>query len=133
VDRLLRRSVVDLAQQVDDALGALAQARGQEEAARLALNLAQDDVRDAQARVAEARAALFKEHPDLVGDSQPTNNQEPTVHPRPDSLLPGQDPSKFEVVEVDDSDDPRFTAGFSTTPTDDGADLPPIDFVEHEE
>lgn len=142
--RLLGRSVVDLAQEVDDALGALAQAQGQEAACQEALRLAQQDVAAAHAKVRAAREALFTEHPHLRGD---TDTQPPTTrssggiegaidvaHPDPTNpaLLPGQDPSKFEVVEVDDADDARFTAGVSTVPTGDDEPLPPIVWEEHE-
>lgn len=134
------RSVVDLAQNVDDALGRLAQARGLEAQASDALRLAQADVRKAEADVAAARDALFAEHPDLSPTPRPTivnhNGENPVAQPSPDNpaLLPGQDPSKFEVVEVDDANDPRFTAGagVSPIPTGDGEPLPPVEWEEHD-
>lgn len=141
VNRVLGRSVVDLAQAVDDALNELAQAKGQQAACQQALTLADEDVAAAEAKVRAARDALFEEHPHLVV-TQPQQPQVPTSapthggpvkHPDPSALLPGQDPSKFEVVEVDDSDDPRFTAGFSPVSPSDDEDLPPVVWTEHEE
>lgn len=143
VNRVLGRSVVDLAQQVDEALGALAHAKGQQAACQEALRLANEDVAAAEAKVRAARQALFDEHPDLLGDTPPAH-QPPVssggiegamdvAHPDPSLLLPGQDPSKFEVVEVDDANDPRFTAGFSPVPVGDDDDLPPVEWTEHEE
>lgn len=142
VNRMLGRSVVDLAQEVDDALGALAHAKGQQAACQQALALANEDVAAAEAKVRAARQALFDEHPDLLGDATPP--QPPVssggivgaidvAHPDPSALLPGQDPSKFEVVEVDDANDPRFTAGFSPVSASDDEDLPPIEWTEHDE
>lgn len=138
MSRLLGRSVRDLAEEVDVALGKLAQARGLQEVARNALLLADDDVREAEQAVSAARDALFREHPELGVTTSPTvtTTSGGDVHPSPDNpaLLPGQDPSKFEMVEVDDADDPRFTAGAGAVAVDprDDADLPPIVWGEHD-
>lgn len=138
MDRILGRSVVDLAGAVDDALGRLAQARGLQEAARHALALADDDVRDAQQAVESARDALFEEHPDLrpqgVTVAQPTQHTGPVVPAPLSGDIEGTlDPSKFEAVEVDDSDDPRYTAGASVVSASESDELPPIVWGEHDE
>lgn len=142
MSRLLGRSVRDLAEEVDNALGRLASARGLEAVAQDTLRLAQADVAKAEAEVAAARDALFEEHPDLrpstwspVSDFQP---QEASVSATPAPLsgdLEGHlDPSKFEAIEVDDSDDPRWTSGAApvVSPSEDD-DLPPIVWGEHDE
>lgn len=133
MNRLLGRSVVDLAQAVDEALGELAQAQGQEAACQEALRLAQQDVAAAQAKVRAARDALFEEHPRLAGTDVPKQQEEIDVHhPRADQIGPATDPSKFEVVEVDDDNDPRYTAGFSPVSPRDDVDLPPVEWEEHD-
>lgn len=133
VARLMGRSVVDLAGEVDAALGRLAQARGLEAQATEALLLAQHDVARAQEEVAAARDALFDEHPDLrpqgVVVAPRQNGKTSMAHPHP---TPG--PAwESEPVEVDDADDPRFTAGASVVPVSDTEPLPPIVWGEHED
>lgn len=108
----LWRSVRDLAEEVDDALGRLALAKGQEAAAQEALDLAKKDVAEAEQEVARARDALFSEHPELARDAAPT-----------------PPPADTEVVEVDDENDPRFTSGIVVSPDE---DLPPIEWNEHD-
>lgn len=122
MSRLLGRSVKDLAEEVDVALGRLAQARGHREACQLALNLADDDVREAMVAVETARDALFQEHPDLAGGSVSSS---PVTEP-----LVSDD--GYEIVEVDDDNDPRFTGGASSIDPTDGAPLPPVVWTEHE-
>lgn len=141
--RLLGRSVVDLAEEVDAALAHLSLCQVAESQAAEALAIAQSETRAAEEAVGRTRDALFEQHPDLApkGWGTPaTHQQEDPVtaaHPDPSNpaLLPGQDPSKFEVVEVDDADDPRFTAGsgVSPVPTSDTEPLPPIVWGEHDE
>jgi len=119
MDKILRRPVVDLAQEVDDALGRLAHARGQQEACRHALSLADGDVRQAEQAVAAARDALFAEHPELVPG------------PAPAVAAPIAPETGYERVEVDDENDPRFTAGVEVSTSDDDP-LPPIVWEEHD-
>lgn len=138
VNRVLGRSVRDLADEVDQALGRLAQARGLEAAATEALRLAQQDVARAQQEVAQARDALFEEHPDLRPDNQPGPTiQQETPMSQPQHVPEGLDPSKFdpEIIEVDDPNDSRYTAGagVSSVPTGDGEPLPPIEWGEHDD
>lgn len=131
---MLGRSVRDLAEEVDAALGRLASAKHQEQQCEESLAQARQMVADAQADVDRARDELFTEHPDLA--------PRPTHRPPVSSggiegamdvaLLPGQDPSKFEPVEVDDDNDPRFTAGASVVSASDDADLPPVEWEEHD-
>lgn len=135
VNRVLGRSVVDLAGEVDAALGRLASAQHQHAQCVESLAQATALVEQARADVDEARDALFREHPDLApkGWGTPANaNQE-----QPMSSIdpgPGLDPSKFdpEPVIVDDANDPRFTGGASPIPTGDDAPLPPIEWEEHD-
>jgi hypothetical protein len=130
------RSVVDLAGEVDTALARLAEAEGERERVMLALTLADDDVARARQAVNTARDALFKEHPHLAPDgwSQPV-----TENPRTRVLLPDEavaNPGAWdpEVVEVDDPDDPEYTAGAPVSiPTDDSEPLPPIVWEEHDD
>lgn len=133
----MRRSVRDLAEEVDAALGLLAEARGLEAATLDTLALAREDVRKAEEAVKKARDALFEEHPDLApkgwGTPAIQNKETPVIDPSNPALLPGQDPSKFEPVEVDDSDDPRFTAGAQIVSPSDTDDLPPIVWGEHDD
>lgn len=120
MDKILRRPVVDLAQDVDAALGRLAHAQGQQAAAEEVLRLAQQDVREAQQAVADARDALFREHPELAPTSAPVVSAAP-VAPE----------TGYEVVEVDDENDPRFTAGVDISPNEDDP-LPPVEWEEHD-
>jgi hypothetical protein len=87
------RSVRDLAEQVDDALGKLALAKGQQAQVHAALLLADDDVREAEQAVQRARDALFLEHPELAGGAAPS------------PVAPSVSDEGFEMVEVDDADD----------------------------
>lgn len=122
------RSVRDLAGEVDEALGRLAQAQGLEATAIDTLRLAEADVAKARADVAAARDALFKEHPHLAPDgwSKPV----PKIEAAPPQENPGAwDP---EPVEVDDPNDSRFTAGATVVDPSDDADLPPIVWGEHD-
>lgn len=140
VDRILGRSVRDLAGEVDEALGQLAQARGLEAAARDALDLALNDVAKAERGVREARDALFREHPDLAPDGwAPAGTVSATdqwdLHPG--TLREGNMPKNpawdDEVIHIDDDSDPRFTAGASTISPVDGDPLPPIEWAERDE
>lgn len=130
------KSVRELAEDVDAALGRLAQARGLEAEAQDALSLAQQDVAKAYADVADARDALFAEHPELA--------PAPALQiPRPpDGPIPAlkgtivtTNNSAWDPmpVEVDDDHDPRFTGGASVVSPVDGEDLPPVEWEEHEE
>lgn len=137
MDRLVGRSVRDLAEEVDAALGRLAFARGTREAAQQALDLADGDVRQAMLDLEAARDALFNDHPDLApkGWGTPTNQEQTMSQPTlPFDPGPGLDPSKFDPIpiEVDDPNDSRFTAGMSTVPTDDDEPLPDLVWGEHD-
>jgi hypothetical protein len=126
VNRVLGRSVVDLAGAVDEALADLARARGVQAECEVALELAKGDVRASLSRLADARAALFKEHPDLLADAPPL----PTgATPAND----GSDGGLWETVEVDDPDAPPAPGGGTSRgrvpPAGDLADM----WAEHDE
>lgn len=135
--RLMGRSVVDLAGDVDDALGALAMAQGQREAAAEALRLSDIDVAEAQARVNAARDALFTEHPHLAppGGLPMLEDKNPRTRvPLPDEALANPGAWDPDPVEVDDPDDPEYTAGAPVSiPVDDSEPLPPIVWQEHDD
>ena len=125
VNRLMGRSVVDLAGEVDAALGRLAEARGLEAQCVEALGIAEQDVLRAQRAVAAARDALFAEHPDLRPEGtyiEMTPPPAPDLHPHFES----------EVIEIDDDNDPRYTGGASSIPVSDDEPLPPIMWEEHD-
>lgn len=134
VNRVLGRSVRDLAGEVDEALGRLAQARGLEATATDALRMAQQDVAKAQQDVAEARDALFTEHPDLAPDgwSKPVKENPRTAVPLPDEMLANPGAWDPEPIEVDDANDSRYTGGVSSIPVGDDEPLPPIEWEEHD-
>jgi hypothetical protein len=128
-----------LAQRVDDALSALAQAQGTRAACQQALDLADQDVRKAMADVEHARDALFEEHPELAGSgaSSPAPDPAAAWEPGRTQTVPeGLNPAAFdpEVIEVDDDNDTRFTGGGGPAPSpDDDAPLPPVVWAEHDE
>lgn len=135
VNRVLGRSVRDLAGEVDEALGRLAQARGLEAVAQDTLAMAQADVSQALRAVEAARDALFEQHPDLApkGWGTTSNQEQPVTQPHlPFDPGPGLDPSKFEaeVLEVDDMNDPRFTGGVSPVSSSSDEPLPDIEWGE---
>jgi len=141
VNRLLGRSVVDLAQAVDDALSHLAFCKGQQAEVQEALRVADEDVAQAQRLLESARDALFDEHPELRGGVTIVNPQDDWAPPGPAPTLPGQvipeglNPEAFDPVpiEVDDADDPRFTGGVPAVSPNEEDDLPPVVWTEHDE
>lgn len=136
VDRLMGRSVRDLAEEVDAALGRLAQARGLEAQAQDALRLAQQDVKRASREVMDARDALFQEHPDLAPTGWPGPAGTTSATDQFQEVPVTENPSAWEAqpVEVDDDNDPRFTAGAGAAiSTRDDDPLPPIVWGEHDD
>lgn len=126
-DRIMGRSVKDLAQEVDDAKALLDTAEG-----RLAEQLgrvAQEEQNVALARqdYEAACAALVKEHPHLVGNDKKESpvKQRPVITNHHDG-----DPGAWseEVVEVDDENDPRFVGDVPLVSTSDDEPIGPIDF-----
>lgn len=142
VNRLLGRSVVDLAQAVDDALAHLAFCKGQQAEAQEFLRVADEDVAQAQRLLATARDALFDEHPELGMPSYPgpTPPHHEGVfdvsHPMPQQTIPeGLNPDAFDPIpiEVDDDNDERFTSGAAPVSAVDGDPLPDVVWEEHDE
>lgn len=134
VNRMLGRSVRDLADEVDQALGRLASAQGLEAQASDALALARADVATARQEVSTARDALFAQHPDLAPEGWNVNTNPRTQIPTPDEAVANPGAWDPDPVEVDDANDPRFTAGVSSVvPVSDDAELPPIVWGENDE
>lgn len=136
MDRILGRTVVDLAGEVDAALGRLASAQHQEAQARESLSQAQAMVAQARHDVAEARDALFAEHPDLAPEGwtmHDRKHEDPRDRiPLPDEAIANPGAWDPTPVEVDDANDSRYTGGVSTIPTGDDEPLPPIEWEEHD-
>lgn len=117
-------TVAALAAEVDDALAELAHAEGERAEALELLRLAEERVATRKQRVGMARERMFEEYPVLRSDIEvPVTASDVT--------LAGN--SQYEIVEVDDADDPRFTAGASASVDgDDNTPLPAVEFTERE-
>lgn len=130
--RLMGRSVQDLAGEVDEALGRLASAQHQRAVAEESLEQAKNLEAQCHREVDAARDALFNEHPALApkGWREPTMIEKRVAAETAADTPPGAwDP---EVVEVDDENDSRFTAGASPVSANDSEPLPPIEWNERD-
>ena len=127
------RSVVDLAGEVDAALGRLASAEHQRAVAEESLEQAKNLEAQCRREVDEARDALFEEHPSLApkGWTHTETKRDIVAERRQTEDRIDAGPWDPEPVEVDDENDPRFASGAGAALPTDGP-LPPLDFEERE-
>jgi hypothetical protein len=100
------RKVGDLIARVEAALESLDEADEAIAHAQEHLSNMQAERTKAVAELATAREALFKEYPELRGEVQNT-----APNPSPAGPAGPVDPTKFEPVDVDDENDPRYMPG----------------------
>lgn len=132
LNRLMGRSVTDLAKEVDDAKALLDAAEGRLAYQQGLVAAEEDNVLLARRDYDAAVQALIDEHPHLVGVDRKKEHRmhEPMTH---DEALANPSAWDPEVVEVDDENDPRYTGGAPAISPKDTEPIGTIDFDLREE
>lgn len=127
------RSVKDLAEEVDNAKALLDMAEGRLAEQRGRVAAEEENVRLAQEDYDRAVEALVTEHPHLVGTTpRGPSARNSIIRERNQSRVKTDDDSLWETIEVDDENDPRYTAGVPLVSPDPSEPIGAIDFEERD-
>lgn len=125
------KSVTDHAVEVDKIYQGLNTALAKQAEARGRLAMEDENVALWQKDYDEAVAAMLNDHPHLMGK---TPEKRPTVtdYPTHDEMVANPGAWDPDPIEVDDENDPRWTAGVPRVDPSDSAPLPPLEFEAHD-